>query len=218
MRHRILTVDDDPYICNFIALVLEAESEVVVAASGEEAVRLLDEGQTFDLILLDVLMPEMTGYDVIKLLKYHPNVQGTPVIFLTGRAGQEEEEQGFRLGAVDYIAKPISAPILTARVHTQLALKEARDRLITQNKMLDQKVQERTRELALTQDITILSLATLAETRDNETGNHIRRTQAYVRILADYLADGSPYADQLNEDLCELLMKSTPLHDIGKVG
>lgn len=218
MTHRILVVDDEPIISQIIARVLRHGNDVTIANSGDQALQLVDDGNEFDLILLDVVMPEMTGHDVIALLKRHPNARDTPVIFLTGRSDQHEEEKGLKLGAVDYIAKPISRPILTVRVETQLALKDARDRLEAQNRLLEQRVRERTREVALTQDVTILSLASLAETRDNETGNHIRRTQTYVQVLAEKLADDGPYAGDLDEHTITLFKKSAPLHDIGKVG
>ena len=104
-------------------------------------------------------------------------------IFLTGKTQIEDERKGFELGAVDYITKPISPPILLARVHTHLQLKEASDFLRQQNEILERKVQERTRQLAAVQDVTIVAMGSLAETRDNETGNHIRRTQFYVKEL-----------------------------------
>jgi putative two-component system response regulator len=194
------------------------DHDVQVMNSGVSTIEYFDQGNTCDLILLDVDMPDMTGYDVMSLLKRHPVAKDIPVIFLTGRTSQAEEEKGLVHGAVDYVAKPISAAILMARVQTQLALKDARDRLSDHNRALEERVRERTRELSLTQDVTILSLASLAETRDNETGNHIRRTQSYVRILAHALVDGGNYTDQLDDHTIELLVKSAPLHDIGKVG
>jgi len=163
-------------------------------------------------------MPGLNGHDVIKLLKLHPNAATIPVAFLTARSDEKEEEKGLQLGAVDYFIKPISRSILVARVNTQLALKDARDRLRIQNLALEERVRERTRELSLTQDITIMSLASLAETRDNETGNHIRRTQAYLRVLADKLSESGPYEDLLDDETISILEKSAPLHDIGKVG
>jgi putative two-component system response regulator len=218
MLHRILAVDDDDDIRDFISVVLGKENDVTLAKSGEDAIRLLDDGNLYDLVLLDVVMPGMNGYDVLRILRRHPNAKGIPIIFLTASSSQKDEEKGLSLGAVDYIAKPISLPILTARVRTHLALKDAYDRLTVQNLALDQRVKKRTKELVLTQEVTILCLASLAETRDNETGNHLRRTQAYVRLLADKLADGGPYAGQLNEGMILLIEKSAPLHDIGKVG
>ncbi len=130
----------------------------------------------------------------------------------------EDEQQGFDCGAVDYITKPISPPIVLARVKTQLALKAAADFLKDQNAYLEAEVTKRTREVQVVQDVTIMAMASLAETRDNETGNHIRRTQNYVKALARKLQAHPKFAAHLGDDAVEMLYKSAPLHDIGKVG
>ncbi|MGH8807815.1 MAG: HD-GYP domain-containing protein, partial [Noviherbaspirillum sp.] len=118
----------------------------------------------------------------------------------------------------DYITKPISLPVVEARVRTHLQNKAARDFLQDQNAFLESEVNKRVRELAMIQDVTILAMASLAETRDNETGGHIRRTQHYVRRLALALRDHPRFASLLTDDAIELIYKSAPLHDIGKVG
>jgi len=218
LGYNIVAVDDSPGIRQLIQKVAGTVARVTTAPGGAELFELLENGEKVDLILLDVSMPEMSGYEVIQHLKDKPETQSTPVIFLTAHDNKDFEEKGLRLGAVDYITKPISPATLIARVQNHLELKAARDHIVSQNEILEQRVQERTRELALTQDLTILSLASLAETRDNETGNHIRRTQSYVRILADHLLETGVYADQLSPEINALLEKSAPLHDIGKVG
>jgi putative two-component system response regulator len=119
---------------------------------------------------------------------------------------------------VDYIAKPVSPPILLARVASHLKLKTLRDFLLSKNTFLEAEVGRRTRELGAIQDVTIHAMASLAETRDNETGNHIRRTQHFVRILAHRLRDHPRFRHFLDEGTIELIFKSAPLHDIGKVG
>jgi putative two-component system response regulator len=125
---------------------------------------------------------------------------------------------GFDAGAVDYITKPISPPIVVARVQTHLALKAAADFLKDKNAYLEKEVDKRTREVQLIQDVTIMAMASLAETRDNETGNHIRRTQNYVRALAKKLQRHVRFAATLDDATVDMLYKSAPLHDIGKVG
>lgn len=125
---------------------------------------------------------------------------------------------GFELGAVDYITKPFEPQEVIARVRNHLTLKLAMDRLENQNEVLEEMVLERTRQLQLTQDVTINSLSSLAETRDNETGNHILRTQKYVEILCRQLSEKSKFRDVLNPGTIDLIMKSAPLHDMGKVG
>ena len=148
----------------------------------------------------------------------NPATRDIPVIFVTGLDSTEDEERGLELGAVDYIAKPYRPPIVLARVRTQLELKRARDWLRDQNAYLEAEVARRMQDILLIQDLTINALAELAETRDNETGNHIRRTQEYVRILARRLQAHPRFSGFLTDKVVELLTKSAPLHDIGKVG
>jgi putative two-component system response regulator len=175
-------------------------------------------GELPDLILLDIMMPEIDGYEVCRRLKASPATARVPVIFLTARSETADEEFGLSLGAADYITKPISPPILLARVRTQLSLKAAADFLRDQNEFLEQEVERRTREVRTIQEVTILALASLAETRDVDTGNHLRRTQLYVRTLALHLRQHPRFSSFLNDANIHLLFKSAPLHDIGKVG
>jgi putative two-component system response regulator len=171
-----------------------------------------------DLILLDVMMPEMDGFDVLAELRSNPATQHIPVIFVTAMDGTADEERGLDCGAVDYITKPIRPAIVLARVRSQLELKQARDLLRNQNTYLESEVARRMTENQLIQDISILALARLAETRDPETGNHLRRTQEYVRTLANSLREHPRFSDFLDDDTIIALAKSAPLHDIGKVG
>ena len=164
-------------------------------------------------------MPVMDGYQACRLLKKNPETQDIPVIFLTAKSEVQDEIDGFKLGAVDYITKPISPPILRARLQTHLELKRFRDYLKDKNALLENEVQERTREVVAIQEATVLALTSLAETRDNETGNHIIRTQQYVRLLAEELRHHSRFRGVLDdENNIRLIVKSAPLHDIGKVG
>lgn len=147
-----------------------------------------------DLILLDIMMPGMTGHEVAQALQGDPATRDIPIIFLTAMASSEDETHGLELGAADYITKPISPPVVLARVRTQLKVKDAADFLRDKNEYLEQEVQRRTRELGAIQDVTIHAMASLAETRDNETGNHIRRTQHYVKVLAEHLSEHPRFA------------------------
>jgi len=217
-KQTILVVDDTPDNISLVSALLKDTYRTKIATSGAKALAIAEADAPPDLILLDIMMPEMDGYEVCKRLKADENTRNIPVIFLTAKAQVEDEEHGLDLGAVDYITKPISPPILLARVKTHLALKVAQDFLRDQNAILEQKVAERTRQLSEVQDVTILAMATLAETRDNETGNHIRRTQNYVRALAIKLRDHPRFSEFLTTENIELLYKSAPLHDIGKVG
>jgi len=215
----ILAVDDTPENLRVVSAVLKDEFKVRVATRGEHALKLLaDDARSADLILLDINMPGMDGYDVCKRLKQDPMTAAIPVIFLTARAEVDNEARGFELGAVDYITKPINPPTLLARVRTQIAMKEWREFLEDKNAYLEAEVAQRTRQVQRIQDVTILAMASLAETRDNETGNHILRTQRYVQALARELQTLPAYCGELTDDVIELLYKSAPLHDIGKVG
>ena len=171
-----------------------------------------------DLILLDVMMPGMDGYAVLVALRDNPATRGIPVVFVTGLDSAEDEEHGLELGAVDYIAKPYKPTIVLARINTHLELKRARDWLADQNAYLESEIARRMRDILLIQDITIKALAELAETRDPETGYHIRRTQEYVRILAIRLQAHDSFSAYLSDKVIDMLAKSAPLHDIGKVG
>ncbi len=164
------------------------------------------------------MMPEMDGYEVCERLKRDRATRDIPVIFLTAKAETQDEEKGLRLGAVDYITKPISPPVVLARVETHLKLKASADFLRDKAEYLETEVAKRTREVMAIQDVTILAMASLAETRDSDTGNHIRRTQFYVKALALKLKDHPRFAAYLEDVTIEILFKSAPLHDIGKVG
>ncbi|MBU4263588.1 MAG: two-component system response regulator [Proteobacteria bacterium] len=214
----ILLVDDDPSNLDILSRLLQPYYEVLAAPSGERALEIVAREKKPELILLDVLMPNMNGYDVLAILRKDPATQNIPVIFVTGMDSSEDEKCGLKLGAADYITKPYRPPIILARVHAQLELKRARDWMRNQNAYLEAEVARRMHDIQLTQDITIKVLAELAETRDNETGNHIRRTQEYVHILAARLQSHPRFSDYLTDEVVELLAKSAPLHDIGKVG
>ncbi|MQX37060.1 response regulator [Roseospira navarrensis] len=224
-RPRLLVVDDEPMNIKVLVDLLGGQYRLTVAKSGHQALGRLAAGPEPDLILLDVMMPGMDGHELCRVLKETPRYAHIPIIFVTALGETEDETRGFELGAVDYLAKPISPPVAQARVRTHLQLREARRVLEDYNRKLEAEVRQRTdelmartREVVQAQDVTIRALASLAETRDNETGNHIKRTQHYVRLLAEALADHPRFADTLDAETIELLFKSAPLHDIGKVG
>jgi len=160
----------------------------------------------------------MDGYEVCRRIKADDRMRHIPVIFLTAMAEAEDEQRGLELGAVDYITKPVSPPIVNARVKTHLANKKMADFLRDQNEFLEQEVARRTREVIANQDVIILAMAFLAETRDSDTGGHIRRTQYYVRALAEKLREHPRFSDFLTDAYIDMLFKTAPLHDIGKVG
>ncbi len=217
-RATLLVVDDTPDNLALMSALLRDRYQVKVATQGAKGLRIAESTFPPDLILLDVMMPDMDGYEVCRRLKANPRTCDIPVIFLTARSEVEDEQKGLALGAADYITKPISPPILRARVATQLALKASADFLRNKNDFLEAEVTRRTMELEAVQDVTILAMASLAETRDSETGKHLLRTQRYVKTLAERLRRHPRFADFLTEQNIRLLFKSAPLHDIGKVG
>ena len=217
-KKTILVVDDTPDNLSLMAGLLKDEYRVKLANNGEKALAAVRGASPPDLILLDIMMPGMSGYEVCEQLKADPATQRIPVIFLTAMTATEDERKGLDLGAADYITKPISPPILMARVKTQLENKAAADFLRDQAEYLRTEVEKQTRLVSAIQDVTILAMASLAETRDSDTGNHIRRTQYYVQELAQRLKDHPRFRAFLTPDNIELLFKSAPLHDIGKVG
>ncbi|WP_374692239.1 HD domain-containing phosphohydrolase [Accumulibacter sp.] len=214
----LLIVDDTPENLAVLGELLQPEYRVRVANSGRGALRIALSDPKPDLILLDVMMPDMDGYAVLACLRADQRTSDIPVIFVTALDTAVDEHDGLERGAVDYISKPLRPLIVLARVRTQLELKRARDWLRDQNAFLEAEVARRMAENQLVQDISIHALARLAETRDPETGNHLRRTQEYVRILAMGLRDHPGYAAFLSDRNIQLLAKSAPLHDIGKVG
>ncbi len=215
----VLVVDDTPDNLTLMSGLLKDKYKVKIANNGERALKVAMTGTPPDIILLDIMMPVMDGYEACRHLKENPETRDIPVIFLTAKAEVDDELKGFELGAVDYITKPISPPIVLARVQTHLQLKKVRDYLRDQNEFLEAEVRRRTEEVVAIQEVTILAMASLAETRDNDTGNHIRRTQWYIKTLAENLRKNSRFSHFLDDDkTIDLIFKSAPLHDIGKVG
>ncbi|WP_283150988.1 HD-GYP domain-containing protein [Silvimonas soli] len=214
----IMVVDDTPSMLEILAHLLEPDFRLLLASSGEVALALLAHGDMPDLILLDVEMDGLDGYLTCEMLKINAATRDVPVIFLTSHSDEENEARGFEVGAVDFITKPISPSTLVSRVTAQLALKRMRDLLRDKNTYLECEIARRTREVVAVQSVAIAAMASLAETRDSETGNHILRTQRYVKALAEHLRDHPRFSAQLDDYYIDLLFKSAPLHDIGKVG
>jgi len=214
----VLVVDDGFEIRSILSALLRPDYQVLTAATGPEALEFALAEPRPDLILLDVVLPLMDGYEVLARLKELPETCDIPVVFITMRNGVEEVVRGLDHGAADYITKPLCAPIVMARVRTQMELKRSRDWLKDQNAALEAEVARRVEECLLIQDVSIFTLARLAEARDEVTGNHLRRTQHYVRVLAEGLVSHPRFAGFLGGGNIETLTKSALLHDIGKIG
>lgn len=221
-RPLLLLVDDSRSNLAVLNSLLGSEYHTRVAVEGAGALALARAEPLPDLILLDVMMPEMDGFEVCRRLKSDPVTAGIPVIFLTALTSVEDEERGFALGAVDYITKPISPPIVAARVRNHLALKQAHDLLNDRHAFLEQTVARRIEEVSRAKDATILSMASLAVTRQAGTVQRLKRLQQLTHHLGQAVRNagllGRDETHRLDSDYLELLRKSVPLHDIGLIG
>jgi putative two-component system response regulator len=225
IKRTLLVIDD---ISDNLQQMHEALCDTYLikqATSGAAGLKIALSDTPPDLILLDVMMPEVDGYEICRRLKATPATQHIPVIFVTTEPNTLEEEKGFALGAVDYISKPISPPIVKARVKTHLALNDSKNTLLqhtTDASHFDHQhagqINQLYQELHSRQDVTILAMATLAEPHEQDNANHIRRIQTYVKTLAERLQHHPRFAAVLTQPYIALLYKSASLHDIGKIG
>lgn len=199
----LLIVDDTPENIDVLRGILKQEYKIKVAANGEKALKIAQSDSPPDLILLDIMMPEMDGYEVCRHLKGNFSTANIPVIFVTAKGEVADESLGFDIGAVDYITKPVSPPLVQRRVRTHLSL-------YNEKRLLNEMVKERTQELNKTRLQIIQRLCRAAEYKDNETGMHVIRMSLYSQLLG--LAAG------MSEDEAELLLNAAPMHDIGKIG
>lgn len=225
MTKTILLIDDDAAVLEALNECLRPLYQTRIATRGAKGLELARRQPAPDLILLDVELPDMKGYAVCAELKQDPSTESIPVMFLSSHTDVFDVTRGLEIGAVDYVTKPVAPAILLARVQTHLRLREAHDSLQDQNLQLENLVSLRTRdleartlELEHSQDLTIFALGSIAETRDNETGNHIYRTSAYVELMVRRLAECSSWKDKVSAREWDMIWKSAPLHDIGKVG
>ncbi len=189
-RPLLLLVDDEATNLQVLRHILQDDYRLLFAKDGSKALEMAERERP-DLVLLDVMMPGMTGYEVCQALKAQAHLQSIPVIFVTALADVEDEARGFAVGAVDYITKPVSPPIVRARVRTHLSL-------------------VRMDELRQTRLQIVQRLGMAAEYKDNETGLHVIRMSHFSKVLA--LAAG------FSEAAAEELLNAAPMHDIGKIG
>ncbi len=202
-RPVILVADDAEDMRNLFGVMLKKDYELKFAASGKETLAAADTEPLPDLILLDVQMPDMDGYEVCAQLKANPSLAQIPVIFVSARADAKDQAKGLLAGAVDYITKPISGPITLLRVRTQLAL-------VDQRHALEEQIVQRTAELDETRLQLIRRLARAMEFREGGLTNRVLRVGQYVELLAQALG--------LKGKVCEVLSQAAPLYDIGKLG
>ncbi|MGE4558158.1 MAG: two-component system response regulator [Desulfovibrionaceae bacterium] len=202
-RQTVLIVDDIPENIDVLSEILKDEYRLKVALNGEEALEIVNSAAPPDLVLLDVMMPRMDGYEACRRMKANTRTAGIPIIFITAQGDEEHETLGFEIGAVDYITKPVNPVIVKARVRTHLSLHN-------QSVALENLVKERTRDLYATRLEIVHRLGVAAEFKDGETGSHILRMSQYCRVLAQGIG--------LDDAMGELLLHAAPMHDVGKIG
>jgi putative two-component system response regulator len=199
----ILVIDDTPDNIDLLVEILKDHYRIKAARNGEQGLKIARLQPPPDLILLDIMMPGIDGFEVCQKLKDDPTTSDIPVIFVTARISIDDESRGFGLGAVDYIAKPVSPPIVLARVNTHLALHD-------QNRELARQVKEQTQAINDTRLKIIQRLGRAAEYKDDNTGMHVIRMSHYARVLG--------VAAGMNETMADMLLDAAPMHDIGKIG
>jgi len=202
MKQSVLIVDDTIENIDILKAILSEDYIVRAATRGIIALKIAEKVKP-DIILLDIMMPEMDGYEVCERLKSNPLTSHIPVIFVTAMSEDQNEAKGFEVGAVDYVTKPINPIIVKARLKTHLALSN-------QQKELDRKVREKTKELQDSRVDLVHRLGLAAEFKDNETGYHVIRVSKYSKILAREFG--------LSDQEIELVELAAPMHDVGKIG
>jgi putative two-component system response regulator len=217
-RRTLLVVDDTPANLTVLNAILKDQYKLRIATHGHLALELAEREPIPDLILLDVMMPDMDGIEVCRRLKSKPVTADIPVIFLTAKTQESDELMGFEAGAADYIHKPLIPTIVQTRIRTHLQMQDLKTALKLHNQNLEERVAQRTAELVKMQEATIMAMGVMAELRDEETGLHLKRTQEYLRLLARTIAHHPRFSHELSAENIEWMAKSAPLHDIGKVG
>lgn len=214
----ILVVDDNETNLKILSLILSKDGYEIHTTHSPENV--IERMETFkpDMILLDINMPKISGYDLCREIKFEEKYKDIPVIFISALADSEDIVKGFNMGAVDYITKPFKSEEVRVRVSTHLKIKQLQEELRIHNAKLEQRVQEQVKEITKTQMETIFSLAKLAQSRDDDTGKHLERVQNYCWLLATELKENSIYKDQIPDDFINNIKYASPLHDVGKVG
>jgi putative two-component system response regulator len=212
----IILVDDNPANLRIGKNVLAEKYAVATAPSAEKMFSLL-ENNSPAMILLDVDMPEMNGYEAIKILKSKPQTKDIPVIFLTARTESDDELAGLSLGAIDYIVKPFQPPLLLKRIEVHLLVEAQRKELQYFNENLQIMVEEKTQSILELQNAMLKTIAELVECRDDITGGHIERTQRGIKILLEELERSGVYRDETEGWDMDLLLQSCQLHDVGKI-
>jgi putative two-component system response regulator len=215
-RKKVILVDDNPINLKLARNTLMGKYDVFTVPSAEKLFELLEKTLA-DIILLDVMMPEMSGYDAIKVLKNNPRTAGIPVIFLTSKSDTNSELEGFIHGAVDYVAKPFSPQLLLKRVDVHVLVESQRKELEHINQNLQKLVDEKTEEIQGLQGAILKTMSHLVEYRDDVTGGHIERSEYLLKLLTEEMMKRNLYLDELKDWDIKLFLQSSQLHDVGKI-
>jgi putative two-component system response regulator len=212
----VLLVDDNPANLRIGKNVLAEKYTVATCPSAEKMFGLM-ENNSPAVILLDVDMPEMNGYEAIKILKSKPETKNIPVVFLTARTESDDELTGLSLGAIDYITKPFQPPLLLKRIEAHILLEDQRKELKRFNENLQKMVEEKTQSVIELQRALLKTMAELVECRDDITGGHIERTQRGIKIMMEEIEKNGLYGEETKDWDVNLLLQSCQLHDVGKI-
>jgi len=215
VRHTIMAVDDVLVNLMILESILEDEYNVITSTNGEEALKLMKDGTKPDLLLLDLSMPGMSGFELLEKMHEDESMTNIPAIFVTGETDQYSEEKGLKLGAVDYIKKPYVPTIISAKIRNHLEIKSLRDNLEEMVAVRTRELEERTQELVATHGAIIMGMSLLSESRDKVTGAHLARIKKLTLLLARRLYEMHP--NLLNEEMVGIIATYSPLHDVGKV-
>jgi len=214
MDKTILIVDDMMLNIEMLSNILEEDYDIMTADSGENAIEQM-QCRIPDLVLLDIYMPGMDGFEVLRFMREDKDLSTIPVIFVTGEHDENSEEKGLRMGAVDYIKKPYNALIARIKVRNHLEMKAYRDSLKSLVYMRTMQLEERTKQLAASREAIIMGMSLMSESHDKVTGSHIERIKDYTRILVQKML--TLYPDIMTPDLADQIALYSPLHDVGKI-
>ena len=214
MNNTILIIDDMKTNIDSLTNILRYNYSLMAAVSGKNALKALERKKP-DLVLLDISMPDIDGFDVLTYMKDHSEFSSIPVIFVTGEHNTEIEEKGILMGAVDYIKKPYNEAVVRAKVKNHIELKNYRDNLESMIYERTKDLEERTRQLAASHEAIIMGMSLMSESHDKITGDHLERIKGFTRIITDKMLE--MYPDMITKELADLIVLYSPLHDIGKV-
>jgi putative two-component system response regulator len=214
----LMVVDDTPANLNLLRDMLKGKNyRVLTFPDGRMALNAAAKNPP-DLILLDIMMPEMDGFEVCERLKADDALKEIPVLFISALTEVTDKVKAFSAGGVDYVTKPFQFEEVSARVETHLRLRKMKIELEKYNLHLEERVNEQVKDISDSQLATLLAVSKMAEYRDDETGHHIERTRTFCRIIAEHLRTNPRYENSISDVYVENIFHAAPLHDIGKVG